>query len=262
MTARMQQNDQHLTTRFATDERDLMAAQRLRYDVFVTELGGSGSMVDHAARLERDAFDPFCRHLVLVDDRRDADALDHVVGVYRLMDDKAADRAGGFYCAAEYDLTALERSRRSLLELGRSCVHPAYRGGSAMYRLWSALARHVEEGGFDILFGVASFHGTDPAPYAEALSLLHARYPAPPELRVRAREAAFQAMDLIPSEEVDRVAAMRNVPALIKAYLRLGGFVGEGAFIDRDFNTIDICLVMDTGRLNARSRAIYAGAQG
>jgi putative hemolysin len=78
-------------------------------------------------------------------------------------------------------------------------------------------------------------------------------------LRVRARQAHFQRMDLIPEAEIERPVAMRAVPALIKAYLRLGGCVGEGAFVDHAFNTIDVCLVMDTARLSARQRALYSG---
>ncbi|MFP4238185.1 MAG: GNAT family N-acetyltransferase [Rhodosalinus sp.] len=243
--------------RLAEDEADRLAAQRLRYAVFVEELGAAGAMVDHAARLERDRFDAFADHLILVDPARDAAALDHVVGVYRLMRSDQAQAAGQFYGADEYDLRPLLASGRSLLELGRSCVHPDYRGGAAMFHLWTALADYVEARGIEILFGVASFHGTDPQALAEPLSLLHHRHLAPPELRVRSR--AFTPMDLMPEAAIDRRRAMLKVPALIKAYLRLGGFVGEGAFVDHAFNTTDVCLVMDTARLNARQAAIYRG---
>jgi putative hemolysin len=246
--------------RLATDERDRLAAERLRYAVFVEELGGDGPGVDHAARLERDGFDPFADHLVLVDPARDAAALDHVVGVYRLMRAEHAAAAGDFYSAGEYDLAPLRATGRRLMELGRSCVHPDYRGGTAMFHLWTALADYVAENGIEILFGVASFHGTDPYALAAPLSLLHHRHLAPPELRVRAR--AFQPMDLMPEAAIDRRRAMLQVPALIKAYLRLGGVVGDGAFVDHAFNTTDVCLVMDTARLNARQAALYRGARG
>jgi putative hemolysin len=252
----MLQDDAHFVTRLATDEADRLAAERLRYAVFVEELGGDGLLVDHTGRFERDRFDDHVDHLVLVDTRRDAAALDHVVGVYRLMDTPRAEALGGFYTEDEYDLTPLKVSGRHLLELGRSCLHPDYRGGTAMYHLWSALADYVARTGAEVLFGVASFHGRDPAPLAPALSLLHHAHLAPEDLRVRSR--AYQAMDLIPAADIDRPAAMRAVPALIKAYLRLGGFVGDGAYIDHAFNTIDVCLVMDTERMNAQSRAIYA----
>jgi putative hemolysin len=234
-------------------EHDLRAAQRLRYEVFVAELGSDGPMVDHAARLERDRFDAFFDHLLLVDDARDGT----VVGVYRLLRGDQAQAAGQFYSEDEYDLAPLHRSGRSLLELGRSCIAKPYRGGPGIYHLWQGLADYVATHGIEILFGVASFHGTDPVPLAAPLSLLHHRYLAPPEMRVRARPAQFQTMNLIPEDALDRHAAMVRVPPLIKAYLRLGGFVGEGAYVDTAFNTTDVCLIMDTARLTARQRSIY-----
>ncbi len=228
-----------------------MAAQRLRYDVFVTELGGDGALVDHDNQLERDRFDPFFDHLLV----RDSAQGDRVVGVYRLLRDDQAEAAGQFYSEDEYDLTPLRSSGRRLLELGRSCLHPEYRGGAAMFHLWQGLAAYVQEHGIEVLFGVASFHGTDVAEMAQPLSLLHQRHLAPEDLRVRAR--VFQSMDLLPPERLDRREAILQVPALIKAYLRLGGFVGEGAFVDHAFNTTDVCLVMDTARMSAQTRARY-----
>ncbi|RMD89802.1 MAG: GNAT family N-acetyltransferase [Alphaproteobacteria bacterium] len=243
--------------RLAADEADRRAAQRLRYDVFVRELGGDGPLVDHARGLERDRFDAHADHLMLLDRAREARGLSPVVGVYRLMREEQARAAGGFYSAAEYDLAPLLGSGRRLLELGRSCLHPEYRGGAAMMHLWGGLAEYVERHGIELMFGVASFHGTDVAALAEPLSLLHARHLAPEEIRPRALPGHFQSMDLVPRDQIDRRRAMLATPALIKAYLRLGGFVGEGAFVDHAFNTTDVCLVLDTARLNPRQREIY-----
>lgn len=245
---------ERFSVRRAEDAADLRAAQRLRYEVFVAELGGDGPLVDHAARLERDRFDPYFDHLILTD----AACGDRVVGVYRVLRDDQAARAGQFYSEDEYDLGALRRSGRRLMELGRSCLLPDYRGGAAMYHLWQGLARYIVENGIEILFGVASFHGTDPQALAQPLSLLHHRYLAPEDLRVRALDRHYQSMNLLPEAAIDRRAAMLQVPALIKAYLRLGGFVGDGAFVDRAFNTTDICLVMDTARLSETQKNIYA----
>ena len=250
----MDRFDPNLCVRRAETEPDRLAAARLRYQVFVEELGGDGSLVDHAGRFEQDRFDPFFDHLLLVDKRRDADALDHVVGVYRVMQDTQALAAGQFYSEDEYDLSVLRQSGRRLLELGRSCLHRDYRGGPALFQLWTGLADYVAEHGIEILFGVASFHGTDAASLAQPLSLLHHQHLAPAELRVRALDAHYQPMDLVDPSRIDRVAAMRQVPSLIKSYLKLGGFVGDGAFIDWPFNTTDVCLVMDTARLTASAQ--------
>ena len=245
----------HFTVSLAASEAERQAAQRLRYQVFVEELGAGGDLVDHENRLERDRFDPFFDHLILSDLRRPDD--DRVVGVYRVMRDDQAARAGQYYSADEYDLGPLQASGRRLLELGRSCVHADYRGGTAMMHLWNGLAGYVADHGIDILFGVASFHGTDPQALAGPLSLLHHRHLAPADIRPMAKPPGAQPMDLVAQDALDRPAAIRAIPALIKAYLRLGGFVGQGAYIDRPFNCIDVCLVIDVARMSPKHRAIY-----
>ncbi|TCP60529.1 ornithine-acyl[acyl carrier protein] N-acyltransferase [Rhodovulum bhavnagarense] len=252
--------DDHFQLKLAENEADLRAAQRLRYEIFVAELGGDGPLVDHAARLERDDYDPYYDHLLLIDTRREPD--DRVVGVYRLLTCEGAERLGRFYTEDEYDLTPLKNSGRRLLELGRSCVHRDYRGGTALFHLWNGLADYVLDRRIEVLFGVASFHGTDAAALAEPLSYLHHHFLAPVPLRVRVRPEQCQAMDLLPEAQIDRKRAMLAMPQLIKAYLRLGGFVGEGAFIDHAFNTTDVCLVMDTARMNQKSRARYTRGRG
>ncbi len=241
--------------RLATGEDDLAAAQRLRYRVFVEELGGDGPLVDHAARREADRFDPFFDHLILTDP--DLPRGDHVIGVYRMMTEDRARAAGGFYSEGEYDLGPLKASGRRLLELGRSCVAPEHRTGAALVALWQGLADQVRRTGAEVLFGVASFHGTDLAALAQPLSMLHHRHLAPPELRVTARPPQARDMDMMPEAELDRRAAMLAVPQLIKSYLRLGGVVGEGAWVDRAFNTTDVCLILDTARLTGQGAGLY-----
>ena len=236
----------------AEDDASLRAAQALRYEVFVRELGGDGPLVDHVAGLERDRFDPFFDHLVLHDD-----AVGRAVGVYRMLRAERAAAAGQFYSEDEYDLSRLRNSGRKLLELGRSCVHRDYRGGPAMYHLWNGLAAYVADHNVEIMFGVASFHGRDVQALAQPLSLLHHRHLAPEHIRVTARPPHCHSMNLMPEDQIDRRAAMVAVPALIKAYLRLGGVVGEGAFVDHRFNTTDVCLIMDVAAMSARQKRIY-----
>jgi len=241
-----------LCVKLAETPQELRAAQRLRYDVFVTELGGGGELVDHDARLEKDRFDPYFDHMIATET-----ATGRVVGVYRLLNEAGAAAAGGFYSEGEYDLSALKSSGRRLLELGRSCLCPEYRGGLAMHYLWTALAAYVAQHRIEVLFGVASFHGTDTQALAQPLSLLNHRHLAPPNLRVRARAGSYQNMNLIDDAHLDRKAAMVQVPSLIKAYLRLGGCVGEGAFVDHAFNTTDVCLILDTTQMTARQKRLY-----
>jgi len=246
-----------LFTKLAQTDDDVRAAQRLRYEVFVRELGSDGEGVDHDLQLETDRFDPYFDHLLLIDRAAPSNVSSGVVGVYRLLRQDQADKIGQFYSEDEYDLTRLKASGRKLLELGRSCLLPDYRGGAGMYLMWNALAEYVEQHKVEVLFGVASFHGTDLEALAEPLSLLHHRHLAPEDLRVRTVETYFQPMNLVNKEELNAKSAMLAVPALIKAYLRLGGYVGDGAFVDHAFNTTDVCLILDTARMNARHKSIY-----
>ncbi|MEC9435290.1 MAG: GNAT family N-acyltransferase [Pseudomonadota bacterium] len=259
----MQIDAGRFTVRLARDEADIAGAQRLRYRVFVEELGASASADEQALRREIDEYDAHFEHLILIDNESASDdPLDRVAGAYRLMTRDRARAGIGFYGATEYDLGKLERLDREVVELGRSCVGAEVRGGAAMHLLWTGLGEFVTARRIEIMFGVASFHGADPEPLAHALSLLHHNHLAPEDLRVRALDGAYTEMNRMPAEAVDRKLANRQIPALIKAYLRLGGFVGDGAFVDHDFNTVDVCLLMDTTRMVARYRDFYGKEKG
>ena len=245
--------------RIARTADDIAGAQRLRYRVFVEEMGASASPDDSAARLERDKFDPFFDHLVLVDETSPIeDPLDRVVGAYRLMRGAAAEAGIGFYSADEYDLSKLVAYQGEVLELGRSCVAKEHRNGLAMHQLWAGLGEYVITRNIAVLFGVASFHGTDLAPLGQPLSYLHYNHMAPEPLRVRTVPGAFTPMNVLPEASVDKRQALRDMPPLIKSYLRLGGTVGEGAFVDHLFNTVDVCLIMDTTQMQAKYRETYS----
>lgn len=243
--------------RVANSDEDVRAAQRLRYKVFVEEMGAAGEGVNDTDRLETDDFDSISDHLILIDKRRRAGDLDHVVGAYRLLGTDAAQANNGFYSESEYDITLLKECGRPIVELGRSCVHPDYRSSTVMYQLWNGLADYVLDRGLEILFGVASFHGNDLDKFDQPLSYLHYNHLAPNDIRVRVLEDHYNTMQRLLPEEVDSRKAMKSIPILLKGYLRLGAFIGDGAFIDRSFNTIDVCVIIDTSRMSARHRGYY-----
>ncbi|MBP1804354.1 GNAT family N-acetyltransferase [Rubellimicrobium aerolatum] len=241
--------------RLATGGPDVAAAQRLRHEVFVEELGGSGGgLTDPARRIEADRHDPHAIHLLLVDAMRGG----RLAGTTRVLTRAGAAAAGGFASEAEFDLAPLLGSGRRPIEVGRTCLHPDYRGGAALHHLWQGLAGVVAEEGADVLFGLASFPGTDPAPLAPALAFLEGEHPAPAELRPRSR--APLDLELPPAGAFDRREAVLAIPPLVKAYLRLGAGVAEGAFLDRAFRCIDVCMVLDATRLAPRARATYGRA--
>jgi hypothetical protein len=172
-------------------------------------------------------------------------------------------QAGQFYSEGEYDLTPLAGlgAQASGTWAGPACM-PTHRGGTAMFHLWNGLADYVLERGIEVLFGVASFHGTDARPWRSRCPGCTTTILRPRRCASRARPPMRQEMDLLPPVgRLDRKAAMAATPALIKAYLRLGGFVGDGAWIDHAFNTTDVCLVMDTGQMSARHRDFYIRAR-
>jgi putative hemolysin len=251
----MQIDASRYRVKLAETEAEREGAERLRYRVFVEEMGAEATPEQHAARREWDGFDAWSDHLILVDAA--AGPPGGVVGAYRLLGAEAAAAGPGFYGAGEYDLGPIVASGRPAVELGRSCVAREHRGGLAMHLLWNGLAAYVLDRGIELMFGVASFPGTDAAPLAEALAFLHHQHLAPPDLRVRALPDHYLGMDLMPRAAIDAPRALRAIPPLIKAYLRLGGFVGDGAWVDHKFNTIDVCVVMDTRRMTDRYRAFY-----
>lgn len=243
-----------LALRLAASGAEVAAAQALRYRVFVKELGAEGgAMTDPKTGREADRFDRHCEHLLLLDSLQG----DAVVGTTRVMTEKGAAQAGQFASESEFDLSALRRSGRRLLEVGRTCLDRNHRGGAAMHRLWQGLAALVEERGIDLLFGVASIPGTDPETVAHALAFLQHDHLAPEALRPRSLVPVPR--DTVMPDRLDRRAAMLATPPLVKAYLRLNGKVGDGAFVDRAFKCIDVCMVLDRATLSERARAIYAG---
>lgn len=230
--------DPHFQVELATSNAELFEAQRLRYDVFIREMGATPKGCNQR---DFDKYDALADHLILRDLNRPSDS--QIIGTYRLISQATAATFGGFYSAKEFDLAPLLNSGKTILELGRSCLHPEYRGGAAMVHLWAGLSAYVVRHNIGVLFGVASFAGTNPTAHLMALSHLHHAHLAPDHLRTTSKMP--NQPPLLPVDQIDRVCAMRATPALIKAYLRRGGHIGEGCFVDYSFNTTDICIILD-----------------
>ena len=239
-----------LEVRLARSAADVDAAQALRYRVFYEEMAADPSRETAARERDFDRFDSFADHLLVVD--HDRSAGDKVVGTYRLLRRSVADAHGGFYSTWEYDIGAIVAHPGEILELGRSCVDAAYRNGTTMTLLWRGNATYVLHYDIGVMFGCASFPGTDPADHAEPLSYLHHHHRAPPALCPRARDEHYVSMNLMPKEAVNRRAALKAVPPLIKGYLRLNGFVGDGAVIDRQWGSVDVSIVVKTDLVTRR----------
>ncbi len=235
----------------AQTRTDIRAAQALRFRVFHNEMGAAMRGRGLWLRRDIDRFDRFCDH-VLVIDRSARGRWPKVVGTYRLLRGEVALAHGGFYTAAEFDLGKLMGQARDILELGRSCVEPAYRSRGVVQLLWKGIADYLVHYDLKLMLGCASFPGTDPASVAHALSFLHHNHRMPEGERPRALRHRFVAMNRIAAGDLDPDLVRRQMPPLVKGYLRLGGRVGDGAVIDKAFNTIDVCLVLPVEAVKAR----------
>jgi L-ornithine Nalpha-acyltransferase len=235
----------NLGVRIANSAAEIDAVQALRYRVFYQEMGAEADEATAASLRDRDAFDAVADHLLVVD-HAIGDGPEGVVGTYRLIQREAAAQLGRFYSADEYDITPIMNFPGRILELGRSCVDSAYRSRVAMQLLWRGIAAYVFHYQIDLMFGCASLHGTDLDALAADLTYLYHNHLAPPAVRPRALPDRYVEMRRMPHSQIDPKRVQAQLPPLIKGYLRLGGFIGDGAVIDRQFNTTDVAVVVKT----------------
>lgn len=243
-----------LEVRLARGDAEIREAQRLRYRVFYEEGGAVASVKTKFTRRDIDAFDAICDHLLVIDHAHDGGTMPAVVGTYRLLRQTIAEGHRGFYTASEFDIGRLTAQHPSLnfLELGRSCVLPPYRNKRTVELLWHGCWSYVLRHRLDVMIGCASLDGIDPDTLALQLSFLHHFARAPEDWRTQAVAARYVEMNRMPKEAIDPRAALRLLPPLIKGYLRLGAYIGDGAVIDTQFGTTDVLIIQPVSALNPR----------
>lgn len=240
------------------DSEDVFAAQRLRYEVFYEELQARPDVRARAARRDIDDFDSFCEHVLVSED----EAPNRPVATYRLLRQQAASAKGGFYSEGEFDLAPLLRRHPHLqfLELGRACVLASHRTRPTIGLLWQGIWNYVRASGIDVMFGCLSLVGSDPSEHRERLSFLARHFAAPAAWRVRAVAGRSVPMDALRADYDDALVA-RGLPPLLKGYLRLGCYIGEGAVVDHQFNSTDVLVLLPVANINSRFFARF-GAPG
>jgi len=231
--------------RLAQTAAEIEAAQALRFRVFYEEMSAQASPEMKALGRDFDPFDDVCDHLLVLDRRR-GHGPEGIVGTYRLIRRSAAEKMGRFYSSAEYDIQKMIDYPAEVLELGRSCIARDARNTATMQMLWRGIALYAYHYNIQVMFGCASIPGIDPTQHALPLSYLYHHHLAPPEIRVRALPHRYVKMDMLEAGSYDPRKAMARVPPLIKGYLRLGGFVGDGAVIDHEFNSTDVFITVKT----------------
>lgn len=243
-----------MQVRLARNEDEIAAAQQIRYRVFHEELGALASEADARERRDADRFDEVCDHLLVIDTSLAGPECQRIVGTYRLLRQECAAAAGGFYSSDEFELNSLVARHPNLrfLELGRSCVLPAYRSRRTIEVLWQGIWAYVNHYGIGSMVGCASFHGTVPAAHAQALSFLAQNCRADDEWQISAVEHRFHVMDLMPAEAINARAAFTAMPPLIKGYLRLGARIGDGCVVDQAFGTTDVFIILPVEAISSR----------
>lgn len=252
MLARQQQpqreaSSKSLTAGLARNLHEVREAQRLRYQVFAREMGAR--VPGREQGIDCDIYDAYCDHLLV----RDVES-GEVVGTYRILSGARARRIGGFYSEGEFDLGRLKHLRESMVEVGRSCVHPGYRSGGVIAMLWSGLGAYMLEHGHQYLIGCASIAMDDGGRVAAGVYR-------------QLRESCFSPIEyrVFPRRELPlhRFAGEDDaaVPPLIKGYVRLGAYVCGAPAWDPDFNTADLLMLMPLSRIDPRyARHFLKGA--
>jgi putative hemolysin len=258
-----------LEVRMARNFKEVKKAQRLRYQVFYEEMSAIADAHTLATRRDADPFDTYCDHLLVVDHaslkRNKLGRLKpEIVGTYRILRQDVADRHGGFYTAGEFDIQSLIDANpdKRFMELGRSCVLKPYRNKKTVELLWHGIWAYVLRHNIDVMLGCASIEGTNPDAIAGQLSFLHHNARAPEQWRVRAVEDRYVEMNRLEADALDARDALRALPPLVKGYLRLGAFIGDGAVVDRQFGTTDVLIIMPVSELNTRYVNYYGADAG
>ena len=187
-----------------------------------------------------------------------------VVATYRLLREELVSGIDDFYSSQEYDISNLfkpafrkKMGDRQLLELGRSCVHPDYRTNNIMHLMWRAIARYMEKHKIAYLFGCASLPGANPEDLKLPLSYLYHSHKTPDEFNVPAISSRYRTMNYLSPGDYDDRMARRGLAPLVKGYLRLGCYIGDGAVVDEQFNTTDVFILLPVDRIQQRYLGLF-----
>jgi putative hemolysin len=223
-----------------------------------------GAVADLKSMLNQkdmDPYDDYCDHLLVVDTKFPKKKIpgteqkykEKIVGTYRLLLQDVAEKHVGFYSQQEFDVESLIQRHpdKRFLELGRSCVDSAYRDKRTIELLWRGIWWYVREMKVDAMFGCASFEGTDVEQHKQALAFIHDNVMAKDEWQATAHHNCYSRED---HNDVDNKVALNSLPTLIKGYMRCGARFGTGAVIDRQFNTIDVLVVLPVSDITPKYR--------
>lgn len=249
--------------RLTRNKEERKMVRQLRYDVFVTEEGASATAEQQELKEEYDDYDKYADYMAVFHEGK-------IVGAYRIIDKKAAEKMGGFYTETEFNISKIKKASDNIAEMSRACVAQEYRENALVMRLlWAGLSEYILRRKIAVLFGVASWTGQKPVESAQAISYLYYHHLSPARLRARVIPEKFaegadqrmSKMNILPRAFVDEDMAKKQMTPLIKGYLRLGASFGQGVFIDKPFNTYDVFVMMQTKNMDAAYQKHFYGRE-
>jgi len=246
--------------RFANTHDERRQVRQLRYKVFCEEEGTIATDKQTKLHEEYDSYDLHAKYLIVLHKNK-------VVGTYRIIDQDAANKMGGFYTESEFDISKIKNSGQNIAEVSRACVDSEYREKKTPLRLlWIGLNKYIEDNKIDILFGMASWKGTNPSNSANAISYLYYNHLSPSKLRSTVDKNKLSKdinpnltkMDLLPKDSINADIARKEMTPLIKGYLDLNATFGNGIFIDKTFNSYEILVVLRTCDINPTYKRFFS----
>lgn len=247
---------ENYSIKLAETKSELKQAQALRYSVFYKEKKAKPTFTKKIIKLDYDKIDKYADHLIVLDKKN---TKNKIVGTYRLIRGDVAKLFGGYYSSSEFNLINITNNYKDkhILELGRSCVHQDYRNGSIMNLLWKAIAEYVKLYDIKILLGCASFSGIEPTKYSDELSYLRQNFCLPEHLLVESFDKNIYPVYKLKENNSNQLRIFAKLPPLLKGYLRIGGKVSHNFYVDHNFNTIDLCVVVNTSDIDEKYRKKY-----
>ena len=247
---------ENYSIKLAETKSELKQAQALRYSVFYKEKKAKPTFTKKIIKLDYDKIDKYADHLIVLDKKN---TKNKIVGTYRLIRGDVAKLFGGYYSSSEFNLINITNNYKDkhILELGRSCVHQDYRNGSIMNLLWKAIAEYVKLYDIKILLGCASFSGIEPTKYSDELYYLRQNFCLPEHLSVESFDKNIYSVFKLKENNSKKLRIFAKLPPLLKGYLRVGGKVSHDFYVDHNFNTIDLCVVVNTSDIDEKYRKKY-----
>jgi len=236
--------------KLADSKNEIKSAQKLRYQVFFSERNKKKIFNIDNFRKDSDKYDNYCDHIVVIH-KKSKFSKNKIVGTYRLLKQSVAENKSGFYSSEEYDLTKLLNSNKyfNMLELSRSCISKDFRNKNVLQLMWKEIYKYIENNKVDAMFGTASFLDTNLYNLSNQLIYLNNSHKMPNEIMVNALDKCRAKIDYSRNIKMN-LKLVKSLPTLIKGYLKLNAYIGDGAVVDHKFKTTDIFVFLPVNDIN------------